>query len=154
MTDTDGTKGFMAKLNAMKGLILAAAALITAIGSWFRPQDMKVTKSSYETLAASIEEIGKEVDKNHDDIIAIRGYLDGLVKNGNNDYVPVPVPVSFPSSSPSASASAVTYHPIYFIKPKPASSSSVSPVPSVHIKPAPVSTWKMDTFDAVKAKAK
>lgn len=142
MADTNETKSFMAKLNAMKGFILTVAALMTAVGSWFKPQDLKVTKSSYETLAHSMEEMGKEIDQNHDDIVAIRGYLEGLVKNGH-----APIPVSISSVSPSLSTST---NPTYLIKPK--EMVFASAMPSMHPKTPP--TWKPVPFDQIKAKAK
>lgn len=64
----------------IKELILAIVAIITALVGWFKPQDTKVTQTSYEILATKMGEIAKATESNHDDIQSLRSYLDGYAK--------------------------------------------------------------------------
>ena len=64
----------------IKELILAIVAIITALVGWFKPQDTKVTQTSYEILSVKMGEIAKATESNHDDIQSLRSYLDGYTK--------------------------------------------------------------------------
>jgi hypothetical protein len=75
----------VAKLNAYRNIILAVAALATAIGSWFRPTDTTATKNSFDWTSKKIEELSENEVKTHEDIVALRGYLDGYVKGQEPD---------------------------------------------------------------------
>jgi hypothetical protein len=74
------TKNFVARLNAYRNLILAVAALSTAVGSWFRPTDTTATKNSFGWTSKKIEELSSNEVKMHEDITALGGYLEGYVK--------------------------------------------------------------------------
>lgn len=79
------TKNFIAKANAARNLILAVAALATAVGSWFRPTDTTATKNSFSWTSTKIEELSSNEVKMHEDITALRGYLEGYVKGQQQD---------------------------------------------------------------------
>jgi hypothetical protein len=75
---TKWIKNIIKWANASKGLIAAAAALLTAVGALLKPQDHSATKITYDTLSVSIKQISDEQKLDHDDIVKLRGYLDGL----------------------------------------------------------------------------
>jgi hypothetical protein len=64
--------------NASKGVIAAMAALVTALGAFFKPPDHSVTKTAYDTISVGMKQIADEQRLDHDDIVKLRGYLEGL----------------------------------------------------------------------------
>jgi len=94
-------KHLMAWANASKGPIAAVAALITAMGAFFKPQDHSVTKTAYDTLSASITQIAEGQKRDHDDVVALRGYLDGLTRAGVPQS-PAPIASSAEPAAPAA----------------------------------------------------
>ncbi len=100
------------RLKSLGTLVAAMAALVAAIGSWFKPQDQSVNKASYEALSASMKDLSDQVDKDHDEIVALRGYTEGALRM-----------VSAPASSVSAAGtkdagqSTVTLHAVGVIEP-------------------------------------
>jgi len=77
-------KLFIDKLNAGRNIILALAALATAVGSWFRPQDDTATKQSYAWTAQKIEELSKNDVRTHNDLTSMRTYLEGYIQGQQN----------------------------------------------------------------------
>jgi len=71
----------IAKLNAYRNLILAVAALITAIGSWFRPTDTTATKMSFEWTSDKLEKLSTNDVKNHEDVVALKAYMEGYIES-------------------------------------------------------------------------
>jgi len=67
-------------INASKGFITAAAALLASVGALAKPQDHSVTKSAYDTLSVGIKQVADEQRRDHDDVVALRGYLEGLTR--------------------------------------------------------------------------
>jgi len=67
-------------INASKGFITATAALLASVGALAKPQDHSVTKTAYDTLSSGIKEISDEQKRDHDDVVALRGYLEGLTR--------------------------------------------------------------------------
>jgi len=67
-------------INASKGFITATAALLASVGALAKPQDHSVTKTAYDTLSSGIKEISDEQRRDHDDVVALRGYLEGLTR--------------------------------------------------------------------------
>jgi hypothetical protein len=74
------TRHFIEKANAMKGVLLAVSALAASVASFFKPQDTTATKNSYEHTAKQIETLSAVSVQNHDDIIALRSFLEGYVR--------------------------------------------------------------------------
>jgi hypothetical protein len=68
------------KLNAYRNIILAVAALATAVGSWFRPTDTTATKNSFDWTSKKIEELSDNQVKTKQDMVALRNYVEGYVK--------------------------------------------------------------------------
>jgi len=79
-SDPPASKGklFIDKLNAYRNIILATAALATAIGSWLKPTDTTATKQSFDWTTKKVEELAKNDVQMHDDIVALRAYLEGM----------------------------------------------------------------------------
>lgn len=59
----------------------ALAAIVTSLVALLRePQEPKA-RSSYETLAKKVEELQGAQRQQHDDTVAMRGYLEGYLKS-------------------------------------------------------------------------
>ena len=61
---------------SIKELLVAVAAIITAVYTLTKPQDTKVTQKSYEILVERINGLAKATENNHDDIARLTGYLE------------------------------------------------------------------------------
>jgi hypothetical protein len=77
---TSKGKLFVERLNAYRNIILAVAALATAVGSWFKPTDTTATKNSFDWSAKKIEELSANDLRTKEDIVALRNYLEGYVQ--------------------------------------------------------------------------
>jgi len=84
------SKHFIDRLNAYRNIILATAALATAIGSWLKPTDTSATKQSFDWTTQKVQELSKNDVQMHDDIVALRAYLEGMRAT---QPAPTPVPV-------------------------------------------------------------
>lgn len=78
---TTDKKSFLSKVSNVKELILALTGLLIAVASFVKPQSNKVTQNAYEELSKDIVEISSATRRNHDDLTALRGYVDGLRAN-------------------------------------------------------------------------
>jgi hypothetical protein len=96
-------KNILAWANASKGPIAAAAALVTALGAFFKPPDHSVTKTAYETLSSGIKDLSDEQKRDHEDLVRLRGYMDGLTRAG------VPSLEAPPPAAPQEPAPAATH---------------------------------------------
>jgi hypothetical protein len=139
-------------LKGWAAIIAALAAMLTSVGSWYKPQDTSVEKTAYETLSTSISKLSDSEQKNHEDISNLRGYLDGISRapllvpadTATSSPAPTPLPADAPHPAPHAAAtSPSTSGPISFAL-------SAPPVPAVHAAPAPVAP---PAFSAVAAAA-
>lgn len=108
-----GSRSFVARVMGVKELILAITSLIVAVTSIVVPASHKVTQSAYEELSKDVREVSSATMRNHDDIVALRGYLDGL--RGTTLVVP-----NTPIASASMAAMLVSKPPMPpFVGPKP-----------------------------------
>jgi len=82
---------FVDKLNAYRNIILAVAALATAVGSWFKPTDTTTVKQSFDWTTEKVQELSKNDVQMHEDIAALRAYLEGM-KNSGSISTPLPSP--------------------------------------------------------------
>lgn len=150
MAESDPPKDVHAsRLKSLGTLIAALAALVTATGAYFKPQDHSVSKVTYEELTKSIKELSDEGDKNHDDIVALRGYIEGTLAK-RSEAIPVTVqsadggaPTAFPMGLRMSSDAGTTV--------------AVVQLPSIR-PPPPVSTGQMrppppQSFDSLVQKA-
>ncbi len=74
------------RIRSWANVIATSAALITAFGALFRPQDMTVNKASYDELKKAVEQLSVDNAKNHDDIVSMRSYMEGARATG---FVPI-----------------------------------------------------------------
>jgi len=81
-------KHFVDKLNAYRNIILAVAALATAIGSWFKPTDTTTVKQSFDWTTERVQELSKNDVQMHADIVALRAYLEGMKNSGFTPTTP------------------------------------------------------------------
>jgi len=88
------------KLRSVAALILASASLLATIGTFAKTCDHSVTENAYTTLSANIAQLAETQKQNHDDIVAMRGYLDGLARAPMTDIAPDAgvVPFALPSA--------------------------------------------------------
>lgn len=73
-------KTFVAKAKSAALVITAAAGLVAAITAHTKPRDDSATKASYEALAKDIKKVSQETGKLHDDVVALRAYVDGYMR--------------------------------------------------------------------------
>ena len=66
-------------LKNMTALIIAITALVAACSSFFKPRDDRATEPSYETINKSLKDLSDENQRQHDDLVALRAYIDGVV---------------------------------------------------------------------------
>jgi len=139
-------------LKTWANVIATAAALITAVAAAVKPND-PVNKASYEELKTVIEQIQKNDVQNHEDIMALRTYLDGYYKGTGIPIVLPPVgPLSAASAAPVSSTAQIV-----LVKPSPSSSAVVAvatsspppPLPNLHSKPP---EQKLPNYDDLKVK--
>ena len=169
-------KNFVVWAHASRHLLTALAAVLVALAALLRPQDHTVTKNSYETTAQGIAKVEDEIRKNHEDIVALRSYIEGVMHQG------LPSPAESSSAAPAAAPTAgLTPLPRLHLLPRlggaapaagagapvMAESSAMAaagppvplqmllqhddlpPPPPVHDEPKP---WKPPAFDAIEKK--
>jgi hypothetical protein len=90
---------FMDWLSTARAFLLAATGFAVAIGAWLKPQDQVPIQATYNALKAQVEANSKATQDTHDDIMALRGYVEG--KNSAAALLPT-VPSAVPSSAPLA----------------------------------------------------
>jgi hypothetical protein len=140
-------------------LVTALTALVAGIGAIAKPQDQTSTKASYEVLSKAIQDNSTATARNHDDLVALRSYLEGYTQAQARRPVaplvapPKPVKVRPPKpKDPGIPAilipdapNEVTKAPLFSSTPEPAPSPE-EPLPSLHDRP---DVWDAPNFDAV-----
>lgn len=63
-------------LKHLAALIAAMAGFATAVGAYLRPETG--ARKGYDALASTLEEQSIQIRQNHEDMLALRGYIDGL----------------------------------------------------------------------------
>lgn len=79
-TKSNPSNAFVGKLRAYRDIILAIAALATAVGSWFRPTDTTATKNSFDWTSKQIEKLSADNVKSQQDLLALHNFLEGYIK--------------------------------------------------------------------------
>lgn len=135
------------KIRSMAALILACASLLATLGTFIKTCDHSVTENSYNTLSDSIKTLNENQQKNHDDLVALHGYLDGLT---HAPLVAPPIPPSVDAGAtitvvPSATATSTAHPPPVgstAMNPKDAGLITFAivapPLPSIHSAGVPV----------------
>lgn len=90
MEKNNKEEGFIARqksfLTSLAGLITAIAALIAAYGALTKtppPTDLEPSKKVYKELAEDIKKLNEGVQRNHEDMIALRSWIDGYTKDNS-----------------------------------------------------------------------
>lgn len=108
------------RLKHAASLVASLVALVTAVSAFVKPQDQSVNQESYEQLSASIKQLSEQQQKNHDDLVALRGYTEAAVQLAASPEVAV-VAVDAGAGRPSVP----TARPVVRIRrPPPAASAS------------------------------
>lgn len=138
------------KLRSLAALILSCASLIATLGTFIKTCDHSVTQNAYNELSTNITQLSNDAKQNHDDLVALRGYLDGLahaplittgapVPTASASAVapPAVIPALRPLVRPAPSASAASY--VAPLPPNVAALvvSDTVPVPTIHPAPPP-----------------
>lgn len=89
------------RTRAITALIGALATFLLALTSYIRSHAEPSAKAGQETMTAALADISKATAQNHDDIMALRNFLDGYVKASSSAAAAPPTLVSV---TPSASA--------------------------------------------------
>jgi hypothetical protein len=105
------------RLKHVASMVASAVALVTAISALAKPEDQSVNKESYETLTAAIKQLSEQTQKNHDDLVALRGYTEAAVQ-----FASVPMPSAADAGAGPAPTTVIRIRR----PPAPASSASLS----------------------------
>jgi hypothetical protein len=86
------------RLKGVAGILVGAAALITAVLAIFRPETAaRAGYDEHERALIGVEAVERQ---NHEDIVALRSYIDTYTKG--HEVVVAPVVTTPPSPSPSS----------------------------------------------------
>ena len=77
MAEQQSKLGYVAIATA---LITSVPALVTSIAAFRRPADTAPAKAVYEQLAKDVRELSDQNRRNHEDLVAMRNYLDGYLR--------------------------------------------------------------------------
>lgn len=82
-------------------MIVGVTSLCTSATAYLRPNETSARKS-YDVLAKAIEAEAKSSAQNHDDIVALRGYIEGYVKQREEPHPLAVMSATPPPTSPRA----------------------------------------------------
>ena len=155
------TKAFVMKVKSAATLITSIAALVIAIGKACQAPDEPGAKAAYSELSAAVKANSEALGRTHDDVVALRGYVDGFTKApmitvatssdagtdaktdaGSYRYIYVPAPTT---SAPLTSASSVSVSAFAALAPP----DHPKPLPPVNDRP-PV--FRPQGFEKLQAK--
>lgn len=134
-------------LKSWASFFTAVAALLAAAGAFIKTFDHSITENAYNTLSGQIEKLSDQQQKNHEDLVALQGYLDGLQ---HAPLIPSPTATAMAQSVDAGTLTPLVRPP----RPLPSTSATAAipqdagpitfaivsppPLPSVHPKPPPV----------------
>jgi hypothetical protein len=124
------------RLKAWTNFIATAAALLVAAAAILKPQDHSTARASYDELKKAVDENSQNDRRNHEDLVALRNYMDGYLKGAG---AATSLPSSMPVPSTSGSARAIPPAPV----------ATMPPLPVLHPEPKP---HNLPDFDAVMKK--
>ena len=89
-------QSFYLRAKSVATLVTALTALILAVSGILRPQDQTVTKAVYSELAEATKRNSLQIQHQHDDLTALRAWLEGYEKAQHEigTGTPAPPPVS------------------------------------------------------------
>jgi hypothetical protein len=146
---------------SLVALLVAIGGVIGSLAALVRAYDESVTKESYKTLVSGISDVQNKCDQehaqDHEQIVAMRSYLDGFINGRGTPTQPLAVPTATTSPSPSPRLSFPSAIPKSVADsgaPPPAATIFVAPPPpAAPAAPAPP-PWKAPDFDTVQRKAR
>lgn len=80
------------KVRVWANVIGVAVAILIGVASMLKPSD-PVNQASYEELKTAIEANSKDINRQHEDIVSLKNYLEGYMKGVGSTY-PIPGPSS------------------------------------------------------------
>ena len=89
------------RLGQLSHFLLSIAALLTAVAAMVKSCDHSVTENAYATLAGGIKATAEGTEKNHEDLLALRGYLAGPA-DGAAPITMAALPAVSPSAAPAS----------------------------------------------------
>lgn len=132
--------GFDHQIRSLAALVTSLAALVASTGAFAKSCDHSVTENSYNALAQGIQEVTAAEQRNHDDLTALHGYVDGLTHGGGLPS-PARTGADVGGGNTGAAAGAAAIGPATHPRAIP-----VPPVPSVHPRSL---EWQAPPFDEV-----
>jgi len=145
----DQSSGLTTKVKAFTSVAASIGALLVSIGTFAKSCDHSLTANAYNTLSKNISALSDQEAANHNDLLTLRGYLDGLARNPI-PVVPLPTPAPSPSPQPQNFGNGKSQILKPLVRPSQEQDSirlmvvpSAEPVPSIHAAPAPIKppTW-------------
>lgn len=119
---TDSARSFALRMKSLAGLLTAVAALIVAIGGLLRNPKEKGARASYEELSVAVHDLSESVGKQHDDLVALRGYIAG--RENSTTVTTGAATIATPTGTTASSATSPTSTAL-----RPSSATSVSSSP-------------------------
>ncbi len=95
------------RLKHIGTIATAVAAIVTALVALLREPPEPRARASYDVLSKKVEELQAAQKQQHDDTVAMRGYLDGYLKSlrdGQKALAEAPAPPVAPSGRKPVSA--------------------------------------------------
>lgn len=134
------------KVRSTISLLTHFVALLAASGAFLKTCDHSVTKNAYEALSQNIQKLADQQKQNHDDLVAIHGYLDGMARAPMTAPAESAMTMALPPPAggpPSTKGHQITIDrdSVTFV--------DGPPVPDVHPAPAPM---KVAPFSAIESK--
>lgn len=100
------------RLKQWAAFFTSIAALLASGGAFLKTCDHSITQNAYNTLSGEITKVDDKQQRDHEDLVKLQGYLDGLAR------APV-VPIVSPSASMAVSTIDAGAPPVGTIRPWP-----------------------------------
>lgn len=136
LQDQEKRKHRIEMLKSWANVIATVAALITALAAATKPPD-PAPKASYEELKKAVEQNSQDNLRNHEDIAAMRAYIEGYMRGAAPQQTQ-------PVLSASTLRQPASYGAIRAMTPPP---TSPPPPPEVH---RPAEPRKLPEYDSIK----
>ena len=141
------------RLKGLATVIAASAALATALGAYFKPTDHSATRASYEELSKVMKDMATQADKDHDELVKLGGFVEGLSRAQGGVSMPVAVPAPIPAPVTSSSSKPVVLK-VGVAKPAVTSMVALGDMPPPPVETAQRAAKVPEAFDMVLLKSK
>ncbi len=112
-------------------LVVAASTMATSVTAYLRPNETSARKG-FDITTKALEEQSRAIDQNHDDMVALRAYVDGYVKAREGEHTISVTGAESLSDKPRTPAP-ITPQTVLKVAP---TDKRTAPPPLVHDKPA------------------